>query len=136
MIKFLKSLMTGGGPGVISELAGIVAEYIPNEQQRQEFMTKIETRFNESQQSARSHDSPMNSGLQVMDALVNGINRMIRPAVTIGLLGGVLGWWALPDPKGINPIYFHFTEIVLLFWFGGRALFKDLPAMIKYLKKP
>jgi len=29
----------------------------------------------------------------------------------------------------------RYGETILIFWFGGRALFKDLPAMLKYLKK-
>jgi len=124
-------LVGGGATEVAGKISDLVAKWIPDTAQRAEATKALNEAFN----SARAHDTPANSGIQIVDALVNGVNRMIRPGVTIGLIGGVLGWWDLPDPKGIDPVYFHFTEIVLLFWFGGRALFKDLPAMMKYLKR-
>jgi len=133
------SWLAGGaakaGVEVAEGVAGIVEKWVPGADKKHEMAKEITDMVMQSQDSARKHDTPMNTGLSLLDGLVNGVNRLIRPGVTIGLIGGIMGWWPLPPPEGINPIYFHFTEMALIFWFGGRALFKDLPAMLKYLKK-
>lgn len=57
-------------------------------------------------------------------------NRLIRPFVTVWLIGGFSGWWQLPDTKSIDPVWFQIFMIVITFWFGGRVLLKDLPAAV------
>lgn len=133
------SWVTGGvvkaGTAAITEISTVVEKWYPGAEKNHEMAQEIAAMYMKSQESARGHDTPMWSGIALLDGMVNGVNRLIRPGVTIGLVGGVMGWWQLPAPEGIDPVYFHFTEITLLFWFGGRALFKDLPAMLKYLKR-
>ena len=132
----LAVLGVGGGNGISAakEIAEIVEKWAPSAEAKHDMQMDLENRFAQSQASARAHDSPLRSGIPLIDALVNGINRLIRPTVTIGLLGGLYGWWALPEPGLVDPMYWRYTEIVIVFWFGGRALFKDLPAAIKYIK--
>jgi len=126
----------GGGrdKSIVTEVADVVERWAPSEEAKHGMMMDLEKVYHQSQASARAHDSPLKSGLPIIDALVNGINRLIRPAVTVGLIGGLFGWWPLPQPNTVDPMYWRYTEIVVTFWFGGRALFKDLPAAIKYLR--
>lgn len=64
------------------------------------------------------------------DALVDGINRLIRPGITIWLVLGISGRITLPDPGRVDPFWLQAFLIVLTFWFGGRVLLKDLPIAI------
>ncbi len=67
----------------------------------------------------------------LINQLVDATNRLIRPGVTLWLMGGFVGWWKFPDPNTIDPYWQNVFILVLTFWFGGRAIVKDLPAAIK-----
>jgi len=55
--------------------------------------------------------------------LVDGINRLVRPVVTIGLISMLFG--VLPVPVNLPSEYWTVLLLVLGFWFGGRLLKKD-----------
>ena len=76
---------------------------------------------------APSHDSPF-------DILVDAFARAIRPGVTVWLLGGMSGWWSLPKPHAVDPFWQNIFILVITFWFGGRAIMKDIPKMLAALK--
>ena len=76
---------------------------------------------------APSHDSPF-------DILVDAFARLVRPGVTVWLLGGLSGWWTLPKMEKVDPFWGHIFLIVITFWFGGRAIMKDLPKLMASLK--
>jgi len=125
----------GGQTSVATEVADIVERWAPSQKAKHQMAMDIDNLFVQSQASAREHDQPQNSGVPILDALVNGVNRLIRPGITVGLLGGIVGWWPLPDPGSVDPMFWRYGEIIIAFWFGSRTLFKDLPAAIKYLRK-
>lgn len=57
------------------------------------------------------------------DSFVDGMNRLVRPVVTYGLLAAIFGLVEIPE--NINDkIWFPLTT-VLAFWFGGRLLKRD-----------
>jgi hypothetical protein len=62
-------------------------------------------------------------------------NRLVRPFVTIWLIGGFSGWWKLPDTTQLDPVWFQIFMIVITFWFGGRVLLKDLPNAVAAILK-
>lgn len=64
------------------------------------------------------------------DVIIDGWSRAIRPGVTTWLIGGWVGWWTFPDVALIGAFWQEITLLVLTFWFGGRALLKDLPAAV------
>ena len=68
------------------------------------------------------------------DVLVDGLNRLIRPGITVWLVGGFVGLWKLPQHSAIDPFWQNVFMLVLTFWFGGRALLKDLPAAIRAMR--
>lgn len=83
--------------------------------------------------SARAFAGPSdNPG--AINQLVDAANRLIRPGVTLWLVGGFVGWWALPVPGSIDPYWQNVFMLVLTFWFGGRAILKDLPQAIKLIR--
>ncbi len=69
------------------------------------------------------------------DVLIDGVGRAIRPGITIWLFGGLAGAWRLPSPNEIDPVMFELTIWTMGFWFGHRAIAKDLPMVILSLKK-
>ena len=73
--------------------------------------------------------------LLMLDFLIDAASRIIRPWVTIHLLGGVFNYWSLPTFDGIDPAVQSWVWIVLTFWFGGRTITKDLIPLIKAYRK-
>lgn len=71
----------------------------------------------------------------VANTSIDLFNRLIRPFVTMWLIGGFSGWWRLPDTQSIDPVWFQIFMIVITFWFGGRVLLKDLPAAVGAILK-
>ncbi len=130
-------VMGGGGSGggeALKRVDSIINRYAPGIIGKDEMVKELIEMGQEGYSSARAHDSPQNSGIKIVDAAVNGVNRLIRPGVTIGLIGGLFGWWEMPDPDGIDPRYWDMLQIVMVFWFGGRAIFSDLPKALGYLR--
>ena len=135
----LKDFFLGGTGEAITKtadgIADIVEKWHPGEIKKHELTMEINEFLEKSYENARQHDQPMNSGVLVVDAIVNGINRLIRPWVTITVVGSLFGYWELPPPQSIDPQYWVIVQGVLGFYFGGRMLFKDIPTAIKFLKK-
>jgi len=123
------------GLGVANGVADIVERWRPGDAKNHEMAMEVNQLVEGAYSDAREHDQPMNSGVAWVDATVNGINRLIRPWVTITVLGSLFGYWDLPPPESIDPQYWLMAQVVLSFWFGGRLLFKDIPATIKGLRK-
>ena len=139
VLSKLGSFLTGGaagaGLGIASGIADIVERWKPSDAKNHEMAMEISELVESSYADARKHDRPMNSGLPIVDGIVNGINRLIRPWVTVTVLGSLFGYWELPPPDSIDPQYWVMAKIILGFWFGGRMVMKDLPSMVRSLRK-
>jgi hypothetical protein len=135
----IKDFFLGGAGSAVTDtangIADIVERWKPGEGKKHEMTMEIQEFLQETYDSARKHDQPMNSGNQILDGLVNGVNRLIRPWVTITVIGSLFGYWELPPPESIDPQYWTITQIILGFWFGGRFLVKDIPQAIKSVVK-
>ena len=68
--------------------------------------------------------------LRLLNKVVDAIIHLVRPWITVHLIGGLFGYWQLPDISGINPFYMKMIDVVLVFWFGARVITKDLPALM------
>ncbi len=114
----------GGGAGKVLDA---LDEAIHTKQERFEMDA-------EDMKSVRAmFDTPAGSGF--FNQLIDAVNRSVRPVITYALTGGLVGWWDLPDMKGVDPFYQTLIYLVFTFWFGGRAITKDVPAMLATLKK-
>jgi len=135
----LKDFFLGGTANVVTDTAGGIADIVerwrPGEAKKHEMQQEINEFIQKTYDSARQHDQPMSSGIPIIDGLVNGVNRLIRPWVTITVVGSLFGYWDLPPPASIDPQYWTITQIILGFWFGGRFLVKDIPQGIKSMIK-
>ena len=67
------------------------------------------------------------------DALVDGLNRLVRPAFAFWCFGVLVGFWG-EKIKDISPEAMNLILLVVTFYFGGRAILKDLPSVIKSLR--
>ena len=139
ILSKLGAFLGGGaakaGLGVANGIADIVERWNPGDSKNVQFTKELTTLVNNSYESAREHDSPMTSGVPWVDATVNGVNRMIRPWVTITVIGSLFGYWNLPPPQSVEPEYWIMIQIILGFWFGGRLVTKDIPAALVHLRK-
>jgi hypothetical protein len=137
VLSKIKGALLGGAAKAGLEVAGGIADIIerwkPGDAKNHEMAMEMNSFLQEAYSNARKHDQPMSSGVPWVDAFVNGINRLIRPWVTITVLGSLFGYWELPPPQSIDPQYWVIAQIVLGFWFGGRFLVKDIPQALKTL---
>ena len=81
-----------------------------------------------------ARDMQISSHSTMFDVFVDGMSRLVRPGVTLWLVGGFIGWWALPRVESISEYWQNIFMIVLTFWFGGRAILKDLPGAIALMR--
>ena len=132
---FLGGGAAKAGLGVAEGIADIVERWKPGDAKNVEFTKELTALVNSSYDSARKHDTPMNSGVKWLDATVNGVNRLIRPWVTITVIGSLFGYWNLPPPQNVAPEYWIMIQVILGFWFGGRLVTKDIPAALGHLRK-
>lgn len=138
MLGKLKGLLVGGGVEAATKVgngvANIVERWVPGAEKKHQIDSEQENQAQASTASARAHDAPM-QGNSWFDTLVNGINRLVRPGVTIYLLLALDGRLVEIKVDHLDPMVLHWVTIVLTFWFGGRTLVKDLPAAIAYLRR-
>ena len=129
------------GLGVAKGIADIVERWKPGDAKNVEMTEQLTTQINDSYESARKHDMMMDTGIPFVDALVNGVNRLIRPWVTITVIGSLVGlgqhwsYFNLPPPDNIAPEYWVMVQVILGFWFGGRLITKDMPKALSLLRK-
>lgn len=118
-------------------VANIVERWAPGDAARHGMFMDIQRLVNESQAQARQYD-PRSSGGgwvgEMVNVFVDALSRLIRPGVTILLIGGVIGWWELPPPASLDPLYMEWTATVVGFWFGMRTIFKDIPSLMREIR--
>lgn len=64
--------------------------------------------------------------LDLIDHVVDTLNHIIRPGFFIYLVGGLAKKWPLPDPGTVDTRMWTIFVIVVTFFFGGRAIVKDI----------
>lgn len=125
-----------GVTGVVKGVSDVVERWAPSEAAKYEMSQAIQKLTNEAVASARTYDprsTATGKVAELINVIVDAANRTVRPGFTVMLAGGVFGWWSLPAPGAVDAVYLGWFENIILFWFGGRMLFKDLPAVISYI---
>lgn len=140
-MNWLKNLFGGGNPvaGVIVDttkgVADVVERWLPGDAKSHEMNMEAQQKANEATASARTFDPRTSSTRAVAEffnVLVDGVTRLIRPGVTVLLVGGVFGWWRV-ETQTVDPLVLWGFQSVMAFWFGMRALTRDIPQLIKML---
>lgn len=127
----------GAAVDVAKGASDIVERWVPSAAAKAEASLAIEKLVQESAATARAYN-PTSGGdsrfMMVVNGLVDALSRLIRPVVTILLIGGVFGWWPI-EVKNLDPVVLGWGESVMVFWFGARTLFKDVPSLIKAVRE-
>jgi len=116
-------------------VSDIVERWAPSDAKKHEMYMDVQKAVSESVAAARQYDPRTNSTHPVsefINVIVDASTRMIRPGVTILLIGGVFGWWPV-ETHTVDPVVLGWGEVVIGFWFGVRTLTKDIPSLIKML---
>lgn len=119
--KAIGGFLFGGGGNKVAE---VVDEAV---------YTKQESAKDSSEDlaSARAYE-PGNK----FDSFVDKWHRAIRPAVATWAVGVLFGWIPPPDHwKSIPQPVWEMVLLVVTFYFGGRAILKDLPQAIRMMRK-
>lgn len=98
------------------------------------FYTAQERAEQDARDLADARSMSLHTHGTMFDVLVDGASRLVRPGVTLWIVGGFAGWWELPRSEAISEYWQNVFMIVLTFWFGGRAILKDLPAAIRLIR--
>lgn len=92
------------------------------------------TQEKSEQDSKDTNDAGMResgpSGGTWFNAMVDGFNRLPRPAFATWAFGELVGWWNVGIEK-ISPEKMQLIILIITFYVGGRAILKDLPSVIK-----
>lgn len=87
-----------------------------------------------SQNNAREMEIPHHESW--FDIFVDGVNRSVRPTMTVWAMGMLFGWWDTSNHwDDIPPMAWNIIWTIVTFWFGARVVFKDLPNAIKFWRK-
>lgn len=129
--KGVLSFFTGSGGGKAMDLAD---EAFHTGQEKAELDAK-DLASARSMQFSQADYSKMPPFVAIINVIVDAISRVIRPGVTIWVIGGIAGQWELPDSKEVGPEWWAVFWLIITFWFGGRVLLKDLPSAIAAIAK-
>jgi hypothetical protein len=125
-----------GVMNVAERAADIVERWAPSDKAKHEMQLSVQTQINEAIKDARGYE-PKTVGNDIVSTWVNvfvdALNRLIRPSVAILLVGAVFGLWDLKITT-TDPVVLGWTEGVVGFYFGVRAVTQDLPRLIAALK--
>lgn len=133
IMQKIGGFFAGGAMEVVERGADIAERWMPGDEKKHHMALEIDEAIEKGVDNARKFAAPGETHTW-WDSLANGLNRLVRPLTTLGFLGGLFGLWQLPQTGDTDPMVLTWIGIVMTFWFGGRALLKDLPAAIKYLR--
>jgi hypothetical protein len=123
----------GGVASTAGAVADVVERFAPGETKKHEMGLEDAKVVEASIQGARAMD--LKGHATWFDVLVDGLNRMIRPFAFFSIFGAILGWWELPSPDSIDHRYWVIGMTMITFYFGQRAVMKDLPSALKNIRK-
>ena len=126
----LVGIFGGGAVEAASGVADIVERWKPGETTKHEMEMDVSRAINE----ARTYAAPGADG-GFLGRIADGLSRLIRPVTTVAVLGVLFGFWDFHVPADIDPWYLVQGERILIFWFGGKFLLKDIPTAIRYLRQ-
>lgn len=134
ILKKIAGMFGGGVVDAVEKGADIVERWAPGVEKKAELAAAIDEQIESTINSARSYAAPGMTG-GWLGTFADGLSRLIRPVTTTYVLGVVFGLWGLNIPQDMDPWYLVQAERILVFWFGGKFLLKDIPAAIMYLRR-
>lgn len=130
-----KNLLFGSsseGKGIVGNVSDVVDKWKPSATTIHNQSIEDMKAGDESQKSAREMQLPTHD--DTFNRIVDGSSRLVRPVITYWIIGALMGLYTIQSPS-TDPMMMNIIWTVITFWFGSRVIFKDIPAMIKSLKK-
>lgn len=125
--------------GIVEEVSDVVDKWSPSPVTEHKMAIENQTAGDESQADARAMVLPRTdsniSFVSIFNALVDGVNRLVRPVFTYWSFSLLVGWTEPPISWNLwPPMLWNIVWTIVTFWFGSRLLFKDIPSMYKWYK--
>lgn len=133
MWQWVTKLFGGSDKGIIEQVSDVADKWVPSATTQHKMGIEDLKAGDDSQASARAME--LRSHDTWVDVVVDALNRLVRPLMTYWV---VLLLWGLikpPDLSNIPPMLWNIIWTVITFWFGSRMLFKDIPALVQWLKE-
>jgi hypothetical protein len=128
------SKLFSGKKGIIEEVSDVADKWIPSDTTKHKMSIEDLQAGDASQAAAQK--MVLTSHNSWFDILVDGLNRLPRPLITGWVVAMLFGWVAEPAHLQVmSPMTLNIIWTVITFWFGSRVLFKDIPSLIKSLRK-
>lgn len=136
LLSSIASALGGGAGSAVTEtvtgVANVVEKWAPTEKDKADMTVEL----NKLVETARAYN-PTSVGTgkaaEFINVFVDSLTRLIRPAVTVIIFGGLFGFWHV-GVKSVDPWIVSWGQDLMAFWFGSRTLLKDLPAALKTIK--
>ena len=130
----LGSIFFGGSSdkGIVEQAADTVERFNPGAVKQHEMSIEDQKAGDDSQRNAQQLVL-QTGGDNWFDIIVNGLNRLVRPVITYWVVLVLFGLVTVPsDYWGKIPdMMWNIIWTVITFWFGARAVFKDIPSAIR-----
>lgn len=131
---FIDKLLGGSVTKVIESGADIAERWFPGDEKKHEMAMEIDEAIAGGVAAARLY-APTTGTTTWVDSIANSLNRLVRPVTTFGFLGGLFGFWDLPQTGDVDPMVLYWIGGIFTFWFGMRTLVKDVPDLVKLMKE-
>jgi hypothetical protein len=126
----------GAAVDVAKGASEIVERWVPSAASKNEVAQAIEQLAQEAAAHARLYD-PRTEGKSTFSEIVNvvtdALSRLIRPVAAVAFMGALFGWWDM-ETRNLDPFIVTAATSVLTFYFGARAVYKDVPEFIKAVR--
>lgn len=127
---------------VVEAGADIVERWLPSEKAKHDMQLEDLDAQAKHTQEARVYDPRtevtgtgwLATAGQIGNAMIDGLNRLIRPGVAILLIGSTFGLWDV-HVTTTDPVVLGWTEAVVGFYFGVRTVVYDIPKLLKAMKE-
>lgn len=131
---WVSSGLASGAASLTTAVTDSVAKFVPDIQARTQLTAELLNHIDQDRASARGFAAP---GIHNtwFDALVDGINRLVRPGLALWAFGVLCQWWLPPASSPALAPYQSMIYAVFAFYFGTRALTEDVPRMLYRILK-
>lgn len=126
---------------VVKTGADVVERWLPSEKAKHDMALEDLGAQAKNTQEARAYDPRteiqgtgwLATAGQIGNAMIDGLNRLIRPGVAILLIGSTFGLWDV-HVTTTDPVVLGWTEAVVGFYFGVRTVVYDIPKLLAAMK--
>ena len=133
--KAIGGLLFGGSSdkGIVEQAADAVERFAPGTVKQHEMSIEDLKAGDESQKNAQQLILPTHE--TIFDVAVDGITRLIRPAISFWAIGVLFGFISTDHLQNIDPMAWNLIITVIGFYMGFRAITKDFPSLIQTIRK-